>query len=176
MGVTEEVTAGVDPRSVPHESQAKIRAAEGRSTQFHQQVTASSRLSPPTTAVWRICRLSPGPAAQFLQRGRPEGLRLPVAGNLQVSGGYMASRTESLWRATHQVGGFAPLDRNLEVDVAIVGGGISGLTAALILSRTGKRVAVLERDTIGSGETGNTTSHLTEAVDRKSTRLNSSHG
>ena len=77
----------------------------------------------------------------------------------------MASRTESLWRATHQVGGFAPLDRNLDVDVAIVGGGISGLTAALILSRAGKRVALLERDTIGSGETGNTTSHLTEAVD-----------
>jgi glycine/D-amino acid oxidase-like deaminating enzyme/nitrite reductase/ring-hydroxylating ferredoxin subunit len=77
----------------------------------------------------------------------------------------MASRTESLWRATHQVGGFAPLDRNLDVDVAIVGGGISGLTAALILSRAGKRVALLERDAIGSGETGNTTSHLTEAVD-----------
>src|SRR5688572_31717600 len=98
----------------------------------------------------------------------------------------MGSRTESLWRATHKVGGFAPLDRNLDVDIAIVGGGISGLTAALILSRAGKRVAVFERDTIGSGETGNTTSHLTEAVDggyqgfirdldRKSTRLNSSH-
>ena len=77
----------------------------------------------------------------------------------------MGSRTESLWRATHQVGGFAPLDRNLDVDVAIVGGGISGLTAGLILSRAGTRVAILERDTIGSGETGNTTSHLTEAVD-----------
>jgi glycine/D-amino acid oxidase-like deaminating enzyme/nitrite reductase/ring-hydroxylating ferredoxin subunit len=49
--------------------------------------------------------------------------------------------------------------------VAIVGGGISGLTAALILSRAGKQVVLLERDTIGSGETGNTTSHLTEAVD-----------
>ena len=77
----------------------------------------------------------------------------------------MATRTESLWRATYKVGGFAPLDRNLDVDIAIVGGGISGLTAALILSRAGKRVAVFERDTIGSGETGNTTSHLTEAVD-----------
>jgi glycine/D-amino acid oxidase-like deaminating enzyme/nitrite reductase/ring-hydroxylating ferredoxin subunit len=79
----------------------------------------------------------------------------------------MASRTESLWRTTHQVGGFAPLDRNLDVDVAIVGGGITGLTAALILLRAGRRVAMLERDTIGSGETGNTTSHLTEAVDAR---------
>ncbi|MGH6691926.1 MAG: NAD(P)/FAD-dependent oxidoreductase, partial [Gammaproteobacteria bacterium] len=88
----------------------------------------------------------------------------------------MASRTESLWRATHQVGGFAPLDRNLDVDVAIVGGGITGLTAALILSRGGKRVAVLERDTIGSGETGNTTSHLTEAVDGRYETLISDFG
>jgi glycine/D-amino acid oxidase-like deaminating enzyme/nitrite reductase/ring-hydroxylating ferredoxin subunit len=77
----------------------------------------------------------------------------------------MAGRTESLWRATHQVGGFRPLTGNLDADVAVVGGGITGLTAALMLSRAGKRVALLERDTIGSGETGNTTSHLTEAVD-----------
>jgi glycine/D-amino acid oxidase-like deaminating enzyme len=79
----------------------------------------------------------------------------------------MATRAESLWRATHQVGGFAPLAGNLEVDVAIVGGGVSGLTAAVALTRAGKRLALLERDTIGSGETGDTTSHLTEAVDAR---------
>jgi glycine/D-amino acid oxidase-like deaminating enzyme/nitrite reductase/ring-hydroxylating ferredoxin subunit len=77
----------------------------------------------------------------------------------------MGSRTESLWRATHQIGGFRPLDGHTTTDVAIVGGGITGLTAALILSRAGRQVVLLERDTIGSGETGNTTSHLTEAVD-----------
>lgn len=42
----------------------------------------------------------------------------------------MDPRTESLWRATHPVGGFARLPGNLDVDVAVVGGGISGLTAA----------------------------------------------
>ena len=79
----------------------------------------------------------------------------------------MKGRTDSLWRATHQPGGFAPLPGTIEADVAVVGAGITGLTAALILCRAGKRVALIERDTIGSGETGNTTSHLTEAVDAR---------
>jgi glycine/D-amino acid oxidase-like deaminating enzyme/nitrite reductase/ring-hydroxylating ferredoxin subunit len=79
----------------------------------------------------------------------------------------MKGHTDSLWRATRQLGGFAPLAGSLDVDVAIVGGGISGITAAVLLCRAGKRVALLERDTIASGETGNTTSHLTEAVDAR---------
>jgi glycine/D-amino acid oxidase-like deaminating enzyme/nitrite reductase/ring-hydroxylating ferredoxin subunit len=77
----------------------------------------------------------------------------------------MISATESLWHATHQARHFPSLSHNLSVDVAIVGGGVSGLTAALLLAGAGRRVAVLERDRIGSGETGYTTSHLTEAVD-----------
>ena len=88
----------------------------------------------------------------------------------------MTSRTESLWRATHQLGGFPALPGSLEADVAIVGGGISGLTAAVILSRAGRRVVLLERDVIGSGETGNTTSHLTEAVDARYKTLISDFG
>ena len=83
----------------------------------------------------------------------------------------MSSHTESLWRATHQLRSFPPLSADLAADVAIVGGGISGLTAAVILSRAGKRVVLLERDCIGSGETGNTTSHLTEAVDGSYQRI-----
>lgn len=79
----------------------------------------------------------------------------------------MTSRTESIWRATHHLRRFAPIARTLEVDVAIVGGGVTGLTAAVLLAREGRRVAVLERDYIGNGETGNTTSHLTEAVDAR---------
>ena len=77
----------------------------------------------------------------------------------------MTNGRESLWRATHPVRSFTPLTRSIDVDVAIIGGGVSGVTAALILSQAGKRVALLESRAIASGETGNTTAHLTEAVD-----------
>jgi glycine/D-amino acid oxidase-like deaminating enzyme/nitrite reductase/ring-hydroxylating ferredoxin subunit len=79
----------------------------------------------------------------------------------------MTYRTEPLWRATHQLGGYPALNGDRETDVAIVGGGISGLTAAVLLARNGRRVSVLEGDSVGSGETGYTTAHLTEAVDAR---------
>src|SRR5688572_4052570 len=76
-------------------------------------------------------------------------------------------KAEPLWRATHQLRRFPSLNGDRETEIAIVGGGVSGLTAAVLLARSGKRVAVVERDYIGSGETGNTTAHLTEAVDAR---------
>ena len=79
----------------------------------------------------------------------------------------MTPHSESLWRATVQTPAFPSLTRDSELDVAIVGGGVTGLTAAVLLGGRGLRVAVLERDRIGSGETGSTTSHLTEAVDAR---------
>lgn len=88
----------------------------------------------------------------------------------------MTLKTESLWRATRPAPPFPRLDRNLEVDVLIVGAGITGLTAAVLLGRAGKRVAVLERGRIGSGETGSTTSHLTEAVDARYQRIRRDFG
>ena len=79
----------------------------------------------------------------------------------------MTYRTESLWRATHQLGRHSSLNGDRETDVVIVGAGITGLTAAALLARAGRRVAVVERDAVGSGETGNTTAHLTEAIDAR---------
>lgn len=48
----------------------------------------------------------------------------------------------------------APLAADLRVDVAVVGGGLTGLTAAWHLARQGARVAVLEANAIGSGASG----------------------
>lgn len=71
---------------------------------------------------------------------------------------------QSLWRA-HNGPRMPSTGFPREVDVAIVGGGITGLTAALLLKQSGKRVAVFEREAIGSGETGNTSAHLTYVTD-----------
>lgn len=60
----------------------------------------------------------------------------------------------------------ASLQEDIAVDVAIVGGGITGLTAALRLCEAGKRVAVIEMNRIGSGTTGSSTGHLDSYTDQ----------
>jgi glycine/D-amino acid oxidase-like deaminating enzyme/nitrite reductase/ring-hydroxylating ferredoxin subunit len=54
----------------------------------------------------------------------------------------------------------APLAGDLQVDVAVLGGGVAGVTAALLLKRDGARVAVLEAARVGSGVTGCTTAKV----------------
>jgi ribulose 1,5-bisphosphate synthetase/thiazole synthase len=58
--------------------------------------------------------------------------------------GSISERNVSLWVANTRDAGFPILDHDVETDVAIVGAGITGLTAARLLSEAGVRVAVLE--------------------------------
>jgi len=60
-----------------------------------------------------------------------------------------------------------PLEGVHEVDVAVVGSGITGLTTAHLLATGGLKVALLERRQLGEGETGRTTAHLTEILDTR---------
>ncbi|MFY2556752.1 FAD-dependent oxidoreductase [Corallococcus terminator] len=60
---------------------------------------------------------------------------------------------------------FPALAGDLTVDVVVIGGGITGLTTAWLLKRAGKQVAVVEMNRILSGQTGQTTAHLTELLD-----------
>ena len=58
-------------------------------------------------------------------------------------------RLESYWTDSEPIPGYPALNRDIEVDVAVVGAGITGLTAAYLLKQAGRRVAVLDRDRIG---------------------------
>jgi glycine/D-amino acid oxidase-like deaminating enzyme/nitrite reductase/ring-hydroxylating ferredoxin subunit len=69
------------------------------------------------------------------------------------------------WWNTTATTRFLPLTGPLYVDVAVIGAGITGLTAALQLGRAGKSVAVLELSTVGAGSTGDSTGHLTSSLD-----------
>ena len=71
---------------------------------------------------------------------------------------------------------FNKLNQDISVDVAIVGGGIAGITTAYLLSKSGKSVAVLEDGYIGSGETGRTTAHITHALDDRYYNIEKKHG
>ena len=47
-----------------------------------------------------------------------------------------------------------PLSGDLDVDVVVIGGGVTGVTGALFLAEGGARVAVLERREVATGATG----------------------
>src|ERR1700741_5445450 len=74
--------------------------------------------------------------------------------------------TTSLWQAhidpykTNNQANF-----NTTYDVIIVGGGITGITTALLLQRSGLRCLVIEAANLCFGTTGGTTAHLNTLLD-----------
>jgi glycine/D-amino acid oxidase-like deaminating enzyme/nitrite reductase/ring-hydroxylating ferredoxin subunit len=84
--------------------------------------------------------------------------------------------TISLWHQTFSVPPRPPLEESLSVDVCVVGAGIAGLSVAWALARAGKKVVVLDLDQIGSGESGRTTAHLTNALDDRFATLEKARG
>src|SRR4029453_16511943 len=81
-----------------------------------------------------------------------------------------AVETTSYWTASAGLPRFRALDRNLDVDVVVVGAGITGLTAAYLLKRAGRRAAVLARRR-GGVDTTATTAHVPWVTDLDLTEL-----
>src|SRR5262245_36605123 len=82
----------------------------------------------------------------------------------------------SVWLRTAKPFPFPALKRDIQADVCVVGGGIAGLTCAYLVGRAGKSVVVLEKRAIGEGETGNTTAHLSNVLDRSYREIEKLHG
>jgi len=68
---------------------------------------------------------------------------------------------ESYWIATTQESHYPALTGDIEADVAIIGGGIVGITSALLLKQAGLSVALIEAGRILHGVSGQTTAKVT---------------
>jgi glycine/D-amino acid oxidase-like deaminating enzyme/nitrite reductase/ring-hydroxylating ferredoxin subunit len=82
----------------------------------------------------------------------------------------------SYWEATSDEAGLHPLRQNSSADVCIVGAGIAGLSIAYELTRTKRKVIVLDDGAIGRGMTGRTTAHIVNALDDRYYDLEKFHG
>ncbi|WP_112269702.1 FAD-dependent oxidoreductase [Lentzea terrae] len=69
-----------------------------------------------------------------------------------------------------------PLTGKHTFDVAVVGGGITGLTTALLLKRRGLTVVVLEADRVASGVSGNNTAKVTALQSTVYSQIRRAHG
>ena len=74
--------------------------------------------------------------------------------------------SKSIWFDSAKSPQLQSFEGKASADVVVVGAGITGLTAADLLTMSGRKVIVLDMLEPGEGETGHTTAHLTVAFDR----------
>ncbi|MEZ4434593.1 MAG: FAD-dependent oxidoreductase [bacterium] len=82
----------------------------------------------------------------------------------------------SIWMRTTPETAFPLLTGEHEVDVAIVGAGITGVTAAWLAQQQGHRVALIDAEEVCSGVTAYTTAKLSALQDAPYGRIASDHG
>lgn len=73
----------------------------------------------------------------------------------------LPGRAASYWIESAPGPEFSPAPANVRADVAVIGGGITGLTAAALLRRAGRTVVVIEARRIAEDVTGHTTAKVT---------------
>jgi glycine/D-amino acid oxidase-like deaminating enzyme/nitrite reductase/ring-hydroxylating ferredoxin subunit len=83
---------------------------------------------------------------------------------------------QSLWLSALPASPRPPLTGKHTFDVAVVGGGITGLTTALLLKRRGLTVVVLEADRVASGVSGNNTAKVTALQSTVYSQIRRAHG
>ncbi len=77
----------------------------------------------------------------------------------------MEKEKNSSWKEGVNKPRFSELTKDLEADVVVVGAGLAGVLNAYKLAQDGKKVIVLEAETVGSGATEYTTAFITQDVD-----------
>jgi glycine/D-amino acid oxidase-like deaminating enzyme/nitrite reductase/ring-hydroxylating ferredoxin subunit len=87
-----------------------------------------------------------------------------------------SERSLSVWESTNPQRDYPPLAGDARADVVVVGAGIAGMSVAYFLAKAGQSVIVLDDNAVGGGETGQTTAHLSSAMDDYYQVLEKVHG
>ncbi len=77
----------------------------------------------------------------------------------------------STWKTEVQAAAYPKLDHSDSADVAIIGGGLVGVLSAYFLGKAGKKVVLLEKETLGSNASGLTTAFITNYLDTDASDL-----
>ena len=72
---------------------------------------------------------------------------------------------KSLWQDTAEAYQPVNIPGSEQYDIIIVGGGITGVSTALLLQKAGKKCLLLEANSLCFGTTGGTTAHLNTLLD-----------
>ena len=74
-------------------------------------------------------------------------------------------RNYSIWKENIKMSKFKKLDKNIDVDVLIIGGGMTGINTLYQLKKSSLEVVLVEQNKIGMGVTVNSTGKLTYLQD-----------
>jgi glycine/D-amino acid oxidase-like deaminating enzyme/nitrite reductase/ring-hydroxylating ferredoxin subunit len=89
---------------------------------------------------------------------------------------HLSGDNASFWITSTPETGYGAVTSGTRVDVAVIGGGILGITAAYLLKREGLTVAVIEGDRIVRGVTGYTTAKISSSQHLIYTKLKDKFG
>ncbi len=84
--------------------------------------------------------------------------------NLQMSGDKTALPIPEIWSRTRDYSAFRPcppLENDITVDCAVVGGGLAGIFTSCLIAESGLRCVLFEEGELLSGKTGRTTAKAT---------------
>jgi len=84
---------------------------------------------------------------------------------------------ESIWQ--HNISNYVPVngwEKDKTYDVLVVGGGITGITTALLLQKEGKKCILAEAHNLGFGTTGGTTAHINTFLDSSYAEIEKNFG